>query len=107
MWTKTEPSSSTCAPTAGRDSRVACPPQGRGDRLARVSVLGNRVLRTEDARFLRGEGTYVENLPLEGAAAVTFVRSPFAHARITGVDASAATALPGIQVFTAADVDAP
>jgi carbon-monoxide dehydrogenase large subunit len=71
-----------------------------------VSVLGNRVLRQEDPRFLRGEATYVENLPLEGAAAVTFVRSPFAHARINGIDASAATALPGVEVFTAADVDA-
>ena len=32
-----------------------------------MSILGNRVLRKEDPRFLRGEGTYVENLPLEGA----------------------------------------
>jgi aerobic carbon-monoxide dehydrogenase large subunit len=70
-----------------------------------VSVLGNRVLRREDARFLRGEGQYVENLPLEGALAVTFVRSLMAHARIT-VDASAATGLPGVvQVLTGADVD--
>ena len=70
-----------------------------------MSILGNRVLRKEDPRFLRGEATYVENLPLEGARTVTFVRSPFAHARITGVDTSAAEALPNIQVLTAADVD--
>ena len=69
-----------------------------------MSILGNRVLRKEDPRFLRGEGTYVENLPLEGARTVTFVRSPYAHARITGIDASAAEALPNIQVLTAADV---
>ena len=68
--------------------------------------MGNRVLRIEDPRFLRGEGTYVENLPLEGARTVTFVRSLLAHARITGVDASAATALPNVQVLTGADVDA-
>ena len=37
-------------------------------RLGAVSILGNRVLRKEDRRFLRGEGTYVENLPLEGRA---------------------------------------
>jgi aerobic carbon-monoxide dehydrogenase large subunit len=69
-----------------------------------VSILGNRVLRKEDARFLRGEGTYVENLPLEGALAVTFVRSLLAHARIS-VDVSAAKDVPGVQVFTGADVD--
>jgi carbon-monoxide dehydrogenase large subunit len=72
-----------------------------------MSILGNRVLRKEDPRFLRGEGTYVENLPLEGALTVTFVRSLLAHAKINEIDASAAEALPGVQVFTAADVDLP
>ena len=71
-----------------------------------MSILGNRVLRKEDRRFLRGEGTYVENLPLEGARTLTFVRSPFAHARITAVDTSAAADLPNIEVFTGADIDA-
>ena len=70
-----------------------------------MSILGNRVLRKEDPRFLRGEATYVENLPLEGARTVTFVRSPFAHARITGIDASAAEALPNVEVLTGADFD--
>ncbi len=70
-----------------------------------MSILGNRVLRTEDGRFLRGAGQYVENLPLEGALTATFVRSPFAHARIDGIDASAAEALPNVQVLTAADLD--
>ncbi len=76
-----------------------------GCSLSGLSILGNRVLRKEDSRFLRGEGTYVENLPLEGAASVTFVRSLLAHARIEGIDASAAEALPNVQVFTAADLD--
>jgi aerobic carbon-monoxide dehydrogenase large subunit len=71
-----------------------------------VSILGNRVLRKEDGRFLRGTGEYVENLPLEAALAVTFVRSPLAHALIEGVDASASEEVPGVQVFTGADVDA-
>ncbi len=70
-----------------------------------MSALGNRVLRKEDTRFLTGKGLYVENLPLEDALNVTFVRSPFAHARISGIDASAATDLPNVQVLTAADVD--
>ena len=47
----------------------------------------------------------MENLPLEGAATVTFVRSLLAHANIVDVDATAAEALPGIQVITAADLD--
>ena len=72
-----------------------------------MSILGHRVLRTEDDRFLRGEGRYVENLPLEGAATVTFVRSLLAHAKIDGIDTSAAEAIPGVRVFTAADVDLP
>ena len=67
-------------------------------------AVEDRVLRKEDDRFLRGEGEYVENVPLEGALHVTFVRSLLAHARI-GVDASAAQELPGIHVLTAADLD--
>ena len=72
-----------------------------------MSILGNRVLRVEDPRFLRGEGRYLENMPLDGALVVTFVRSPLAHARINGVDASAAEALPNVRILTGADVDAP
>ena len=72
-----------------------------------MSILGNRVLRVEDPRFLTGEGRYLENMPLEGALTVTFVRSPFAHARINSIDTSEAEALSNVQVFTGADVDAP
>src|SRR6185437_2966377 len=78
-----------------------------GYRLAPVSILGNRVLRTEDDRFLRGRGTYVENLDLEGAASITFVRSLLAHAKIGGIDKSTAEAIPGVRVLTADDVDLP
>jgi aerobic carbon-monoxide dehydrogenase large subunit len=71
-----------------------------------VSVLGNRVLRKEDARFLRGQATYVENLAQDDALHVTFVRSLFAHALVGGVDVSAAEAAPDVvAVFTAADLD--
>src|SRR5262249_42638570 len=54
---------------------------------------------------LVGEGSYVENMQLGNALHATFVRSPYPHARILGIDASAAKELPGIRVFTAADVD--
>jgi carbon-monoxide dehydrogenase large subunit len=47
----------------------------------------------------------VDDLRLEGALHVNFVRSPWAHAKITSIDASAAAEIPGTQVFTAADVE--
>ncbi len=74
-----------------------------------MSILGTRVVRTEDPKLLTAGGTYVEDLRLPeliGAARVTFVRSPMAHAEITGVDGAAALAVPGtIAVFTAQDMD--
>src|SRR5207248_286955 len=74
-----------------------------------MSILGTRVIRTEDPRLLTAGGVYVDDLrtpELNGAARVTFVRSPLAHARITGIDASAALAEPGvIAVLTVADMD--
>ena len=69
-----------------------------------ANVIGQRILRKEDPRFLTGQGRYVDNLPLEGALHATFVRSPFPHARINGIDISGATEA-GAQVFTGADVD--
>ena len=74
-----------------------------------MSILGTRVIRTEDPRLLTAGGVYVDDLrtpELNGAARVTFVRSPVAHARITGIDASEALAEPGvIAVLTVADMD--
>ncbi|MEV5410239.1 xanthine dehydrogenase family protein molybdopterin-binding subunit [Thermopolyspora sp. NPDC052614] len=74
-----------------------------------MSVLGTRVVRTEDPRLLTDGATYVDDLrvpELAGAAFVTYVRSPLAHARITGVDVSAAAEAPGVlAVFTARDLD--
>jgi len=74
-----------------------------------VSILGTRVLRTEDPRFLTSGGVYTEDLVddrLTGACHVFFVRSPIAHARIGAIDVTEAAAAPGvIAVFTAADLD--
>jgi len=70
-----------------------------------MSILGNRVQRVEDPRFLTGAATYVEDLALDGAAWATYVRSPYAHARITAVDLDEARASPGVLgVFSAADI---
>jgi carbon-monoxide dehydrogenase large subunit len=73
-----------------------------------VSILGTRVLRTEDPRFLTTGGVYTEDVVderLAGACHVFFVRSPIAHARILGVDVSAALTAPGVvAAFTGADL---
>jgi aerobic carbon-monoxide dehydrogenase large subunit len=76
-----------------------------------MSIMGTRVLRTEDPRLLTNGGVYTDDLrvpELTGAAYVTIVRSPLAHALITGIDTSAATDMPGVvAVLTAADLPAP
>lgn len=72
------------------------------------SILGNRVLRKEDPKFLTVGGTYVDDLLdeplLDGALHVTYVRSTVAHGVINSIDASDALAMPGVRaVFTGAD----
>jgi carbon-monoxide dehydrogenase large subunit len=73
-----------------------------------LSILGTRVLRTEDPKFLTTGGVYTEDVVderLDGAYHVFFVRSPVAHARVTGVDVSAALQAPGVvAVVTGADL---
>ena len=73
------------------------------------SILGNRVLRKEDPKFLTTGGVYVDDMRdeavLAGAAHVTFVRSPLAHAQITNIDVSEALNAPGVlAVHTAASL---
>ncbi len=69
------------------------------------SILGNRVTRIEDPRFLTGNGTYIDNLRLEGALHVAFVRSSGAHGRIVSIDTSEAVAATGVvAVYTDADL---
>jgi carbon-monoxide dehydrogenase large subunit len=67
------------------------------------SILGNRVRRVEDPRMLTAGGTYVEDLDLPGAAWLTYVRSPEAHARITGIDTSDAKGAPGVLAVLTGD----
>ena len=70
-----------------------------------VSILGTRVIRTEDPRFLTTGGVYTDDMRLPGACHVYFVRSAVAHARIRSVDVSAALEAPGvIAAFTGADL---
>lgn len=52
--------------------------------------------RLEDARMLTGRGRYVSDWNLPGQAYGSFVRSDRPHAKIAGIDSSAALALPGV-----------
>lgn len=73
------------------------------------SILGNRVLRKEDPKFLTVGGKYVDDLldepMLAGALHVTYVRSTVAHGLITSIDTSDAAGMPGVvAVLTGADL---
>jgi carbon-monoxide dehydrogenase large subunit len=59
--------------------------------------VGAPVRRVEDPRLLRGQGRYLDDIALPGLLHAAFVRSLHAHARILGVDASAATRVPGMR----------
>lgn len=68
--------------------------------------VGARVQRVEDARLLTGRSSYVDDVTLPGMLHARFVRSPYARATISGIDASAALSLPGVRhVFTASDLN--
>ncbi|HEY6933931.1 MAG TPA: xanthine dehydrogenase family protein molybdopterin-binding subunit [Marmoricola sp.] len=69
------------------------------------SILGTSVRRIEDPDLVRGRGTFVDNHTPEGTVHAVFVRSPFAHARITAIDTEEAAQAPGVVlVLTAADL---
>lgn len=68
--------------------------------------VGSRVPRVEDNRLLTGRGTFVDDVTRPGMLHACFVRSPFARARLEGIDATEALALPGVHaVLTAADLN--
>ncbi len=72
------------------------------------SLVGVPVRRVEDPTLLRGEGTYIDNLPIAGVLHLAFVRSPIAHAEIRSIDTNDARAMPGVvAVYTADDLDFP
>ena len=70
------------------------------------SMFGVPALRSEDPRFLRGEGRYVENIVIPDALRAVFVRSIIPHGRVTGMEGvDEARSMPGVAaVFTADDL---
>jgi carbon-monoxide dehydrogenase large subunit len=70
-------------------------------------VIGKPLRRKEDQRLLTGKGRYSDDLTLPDTAYAAIVRSPHAHARIRGIDASEALRIPGVlAVYTFADLKA-
>ncbi|MEE2950133.1 MAG: xanthine dehydrogenase family protein molybdopterin-binding subunit [Pseudomonadota bacterium] len=61
-----------------------------------VEGIGAKVLRKEDRRFITGRGRYVDDMSVPGMKHGAFVRSPHAHAKIKGIDTSAAREMPGV-----------
>ena len=75
------------------------------ERIEKLQGLGCARKRVEDARFTQGKGNYVDDVKLPGMVFGDFVRSPYGHARITGIDKDAALAAPGVlAVLTAEDL---
>jgi aerobic carbon-monoxide dehydrogenase large subunit len=72
-----------------------------------LSKIGDAPKRREDLRFLTGSGRYLDDIAFDRLAHAVVLRSPHAHARIAAIDASAASAAPGVlAVLTAADAAA-
>ncbi len=70
-------------------------------------LIGARVLRKEDYRFLTGTGQYTDDVALPRQTYAAFVRSPHAHARIKSINSDKAKKSPGVlAVFTGADLAA-
>jgi carbon-monoxide dehydrogenase large subunit len=69
-----------------------------------IRGVGHSVRRKEDARFIRGKGTYIDDIHLPGMLHMAILRSPFAHATIKGVDTSRAAAAPGVIAVVTGDL---
>lgn len=61
------------------------------------ALIGQRLLRVEDPRLLRGQGRFVDDIDVPGMLHAAFVRSQVAHARIRRIDTSKARAAPGVR----------
>src|ERR1700738_4260737 len=78
--------------------KILSPPAGRQMERPdqKLNVIGTRMLRKEDPRFLCGRGRFVDDVSLPNMAHAAVLRSPHAHARIKSIDKREALALPGV-----------
>ncbi len=75
--------------------------------MATETYVGKPIKRVEDPRLIKGIATYTDDIKMPGMLHAALLRSPYAHARIRGIDTAKARELPGvIAVLTAADVNA-
>ena len=63
---------------------------------SKVHGLGHSRKRVEDARFIRGQGNYIDDFKLPGMLHLDIVRSPYAHAKIKKIHTEKALATPGV-----------
>ena len=69
------------------------------------AAFGASIKRREDPRLITGRGTYVDDIKMVGMLNIVLVRSPYAHANITSIDTSAASAVDGVvAVYTGEDL---
>src|SRR4029077_6629573 len=80
---------------SGKSSRAASSGQDSGHQFW-GKLIGRSVPRVEDARLLRGEARFIDDIVLPDMLHAVFARSRAAHARIKRVDTAAATAVPGV-----------
>src|SRR5262249_27078513 len=73
------------------------------EREQKLQGMGASLLRKEDAKFIRGQGAYIDDIKLPGMLFGAIVRSPYAHARIKSIDKSKALATPGVVAVLVAD----
>src|SRR6266511_1788081 len=91
------PSSTPPGSRPARPSRRRCREgESMPTETEEIRGLGHRVKRKEDDRFIRGKGTYIDDIKLPGMLHMAILRSPYAHATIIGIDGSKAQAIPGV-----------
>ena len=61
-----------------------------------IGGMGHSLKRKEDARFIRGQGKFVDDVKLPGMLYLDIVRSPYAHANIKSINTDKALAVPGV-----------
>lgn len=89
----------------GSSARVETTDDVRVTTPAKICGMGHRMKRKEDPRFIRGKGNYVDDVKLPGMLYMDIVRSPYAHAKILSIDASAALEMDGVlAVITGEDL---
>ena len=72
-----------------------------------ISGMGHRMKRKEDPRFIQGKGRFIDDIKLPDMLYMDIVRSPYAHAKILDIDASAALEMEGVlAVITGKDLEA-